>query len=53
MQLRFWIVVQDDESANQAIIKQTKPFITTQQEGFQPVMTLPARVSIDDKVIFL
>ena len=53
MQLRPWIVVQDDASANKAIIKQTKPFITAQQEGFQPVMTLPARVPINDKVILL
>lgn len=50
MQLRPWIVVEDDASVNKAITKQTKPFITAQQEGFQPVMTLPARVPVNDKV---
>ena len=45
MQLRPWIVVQDDA------IKQTKPFIALQQQdGFQSVMTLPARVPVNDRV---
>ena len=47
MQLRPWIVVQDDESQS---VKQTRPFITAQQEGFQSVMTLPARVPVNDQV---
>ena len=47
MQLRPWIVVQDDESQS---VKQTRPFITAQQEGFQSVMTLPARVPFNDQV---
>ena len=49
MQLRPWIVVQDDA------IKATKefnPFITVQQPGgFQSVMTLPARLPANEQVI--
>lgn len=50
MQLRPWIVVQDESPA---VIKQTKPFLTAQQEGFQSVMTLPARVPVNEQVKYL
>ena len=51
MQLRPWIVVQDDSSAvNKQIMKQSRPFITSGQEGFQPVMTLPINNSPADQV---
>jgi hypothetical protein len=46
MQLRPWIVVQDESP----VIKQTKPFLTAQQDGFQSVMTLPARVPVNEQV---
>ena len=48
MQLRPLIVVQDEAQP----MKESNPFITVQQDGFQPVMTLPARVPSNDQVLF-
>jgi hypothetical protein len=47
MQLRPLIAVDEQKT-----MKQSSPFITVQQEGFQPVMTLPARVPSNDQVFF-